>query len=327
MKKTIMLFFGMILLLNGADLKSSENNESNRGGEYLYKISKKVSLEKDGTEEYLFTDTEVFNNKGQLIQDKRESKDFTWLTYYTYNSDGKKIKELSKDLAKPEDEITTLYHYDNEGVLKERTELDIHGTVQSRREIYKDDDNNTKKEYNKDGKLIKEVEDTKWALISIRKIGENKDAPDKPIKRTEYYGKRITTYSYDKVGNEIKQEFVDRYEHIDKTLYRYDNKGNLLSENNTSEQNNTIVEHYIIFKEYDGHNNLTKEYTKVFKSVSACRGGLTYHTPNHELVFMYDKENRVVKLESTMRSSYGEKVFLRKYRTDIHYEYEDELRF
>ncbi len=38
MKKTIILFFGMILLLNGVDLNTSENNESNKDGEYLFKL-------------------------------------------------------------------------------------------------------------------------------------------------------------------------------------------------------------------------------------------------------------------------------------------------
>lgn len=327
MKKTIILFFGMILLLNGVDLKSSENNESKKEGKYLYKISKEVSLKKDGTEKYFLTDTEVFNNKGQLIQDKRESRNVNWVTYYTYNDKGQKIKSLYKNLLTPKNDTTTLYTYDNEGILKETKTLDINGTVQSRREIYKDDGNNTKKEYNKDGKLIKKIKNTKSFFSQSNKVNDRKDAPYKPMKRIHYFKKEITTYSYDKVGNEIKKEFIERYDHIDKQVYNYDKEGNLLSENNSSENNQSIKEHYIIYKKYDVHNNLIKEYTKVLKSVSECRGGIGYETPNYDLVFSYDTENRVVKLESTTRSTFGKRVFSRKYRTDTHYEYADELRF
>jgi hypothetical protein len=38
MKKTIILLFGMLLLLNGVDFKSSENNNSNKSGKLIKEV-------------------------------------------------------------------------------------------------------------------------------------------------------------------------------------------------------------------------------------------------------------------------------------------------
>jgi len=322
MKKTIILFFGIVLLLNGAEVKSVENNSSQKEGKYLYKISKKFSLEKDGNESYMFTDIEVFNHKGQLVQDKRDSKYFTWITYYTYNANGQKIKKVSINLFKPKNNYTELYSYDEKGVLTEVQNLDDNGKVESVNKIDNSEDNSTKMEYDSNGKLIKKVVNTFDWLISLGTI-------DIPKEKTDYYGKKITTYQYDQAGNEIKQEFIDRYDHIDKHIYNYDKEWNLLSETNSSESNHTIIEHYVLYKEYDTHNNLTKKYTKVFKGVSGCRGGLSYSTPDYTLLFSYDKKNRVIQIDNETRCSisYRKRVFQRKYRTTIRYEYNDELRF
>jgi len=317
MKKTIILFFGIVLLLNGAEVKSVENNSSQKEGKYL---SKKFSLEKDGNESYMFTDIEVFNHKGQLVQDKRDSKYFTWITYYTYNANGQKIKKVSINLFKPKNNYTELYSYDEKGVLTEVQNLDDNGKVESVNKIDNSEDNSTKMEYDSNGKLIKKVVNTFDWLISLGTI-------DIPKEKIDYYGEKITTYQYNQAGNEIKQEFIDRYNHIDKHIYHYDKKWNLVSETNSSESNHTITEHYIIYKEYDTHNNLTKEYTKVFKSISVCRGGLGYETPNYDIRFTYDKKNRVIQIDEISYLILRKSVHHIKYRTTIHYEYDDKLRF
>jgi len=321
MKKTIILFFGIVLLLNGVEVKSVENNSSQKEGKYLYKISKKFSLEKDGNESYMFTDIEVFNHKGQLVQYKEDGEYSIGLTYYTYNTNGQKIKKVSVDLAEPKYNSTKLYSYDEKGVLTEVQNLDNNDEVKYVEKINNSEDNRTTMEYDSNGKLIKKVVNTFSCLTYLPTM-------DIPKEKTDYYGKKITTYEYDQAGNEIKQEFIERYDHIDKHVYNYDKEWNLLSETNSSDSNHTIIEHYVLYKEYDTHNNLTKEYTKVFKGASGCRGGLSYRTPNHDIEFTYDKENRVIQIDKTTYStSFRKKVFHRKYRTTIHYEYDDELRF
>jgi len=319
MKKTIILLFGVCLLLNGIELNKSENNSSKKEYKYIYKTSKRVLLDKNGTEGKTVTFYEVLNKKGQVLQLKEPNN----LIEYSYNDKGQKIKEVRKNLLEPKDITTTYYSYDNKGALKEIKILNANDKVQNIKKINKDD-NNTKMEYDRTGKLIKKVKDTYASSGHTNRVGDSKDSPYKPIDRTEYYKKEITTYTYDKAGNEVKKEFLDRYDHIDKQVYTYDEKGKLLSENNTSDHNHTIKEHYIIYKEYDSRNNLTKEYSEILKSTSYCKGGGSYYTPNYELSFSYDKENRVVKIE-------GIKVYFNeynyRYRTDITYKYGNELLF
>ena len=321
MKKIIILLIGTLLLLNGVDIKNSDSNDSKKEWKYSYKISKKFSVKEGKEEEYLFTDYEVFNSKNQLIQEKRAGTDFTWITRYHYNDNGEKIKKVHENLFKPEYNSVELYSYDEKGVLVEVKTLHKNNEVENVRKIEKKrEDNRTKFEYNSDGKPIKKVEETNgWS-------SQTKNS--KPLQKIQYYGKEITTYDYNKFGNEIKKEFVDQYERIDKQVYSYNDKWEFLGENNTSDANKTIKEHYFVYKEYDEQNNLTKEYSKVLKGVSACRGGMSYNTPNYELTFAYDKKNRVIEINATTRSNtFRRRVLYGKYHTVISYEYADELLF
>jgi len=149
MKRTIILLFGVCLLLNSLELKSSENNSSKKEWKYIYKTDKRVLLDKNGTEGKIITFYDVLNKKGQVLQLKEPNH----LTEYSYNDKGQKIKEVRKNLIEPKNITTTYYSYDNKGALKEIKTLDANNEVQNIKKI-NEDDNNTKIEYDKNGKLI-----------------------------------------------------------------------------------------------------------------------------------------------------------------------------
>jgi hypothetical protein len=317
MKKTLILLLGAVLLLNATDIKVSENNST----KYIYKTSKKFQL-KENTEKLVYADYQVFNKQGKLIEEKRVSDYYSSINYYSYDKNGNKIKKVYESLSSPKDNDTTYYIYDDNGVLTETKRFNINNELVSHREIALDekpDNNHIKIEYAKDGKPIKIVEETYGSSSSILE--------SKPLEEKSYYGKQITTYSYDKARNEIKKEFLDRSDHIDKKVYTYDKSWNLLSEKNTTDSNHTVYEHYILYKEYDEKNNLTREYTKVIKNTSACRGGLSYATPNYDKRFIYNKNNKLIEIDTEQRTILNRGwILVSKYRTLIEYEYLDALR-
>ena len=290
MKSKLFLILLFPILIFGCSKLKAENdldNENLKGKvksiKYTaYKASEKFGEIEKGEIISFFKNEETFYNKAGFITEKvKFNEDFTVRAT-------KKISYNEK--YKPTEEN----YYDNNNQLLGKTKYQYVDTLINQENTYNSNGKLIRKikyQYDKNNNAIKE--ETTDSTGNQSKLFLYEYDQNKNLLETKSYseGKLLSSvkFIYDKKGRKIefyrKNHFYNNEE--EKETYKYDEKGNLLQQDNYT--NNSLLSS--IFYSYDENNNLINEKRTCFEiGVAWC--------PSYEKQYSYDKNNNLIEEKS-----------------------------